>query len=64
MTKHLSRLWDWLFPQPETNDLIKAQLIEAQRYALEHLAAAEHHQALADMYSHRVGRLENLLAKE
>ena len=34
------------------------QLFEAQRLALEHEAAAEHHDALATMYRARVERLK------
>jgi len=38
----------------------KTQLQDAQRLALEHAAAAEHHLALARMYEARVARLNRL----
>jgi hypothetical protein len=38
------------------------QLYEAERLQLEHAAAAEHHQALADMYAARIKRLQALEA--
>lgn len=42
----------------ETADKVAArQLQEAERLALEHAAAAEHHGALARMYQERIRRL-------
>lgn len=61
MTKHMQRLWAWLFPMPATRDLITDQLAEAQREALMHAAAAEHHQALQEMYEGRAQRLQGML---
>jgi hypothetical protein len=37
------------------------QIEDARRAALEHRAAAEHHQALATMYEHRVDPLHSVL---
>lgn len=44
--------------KPTNPDKIEAQLLyEARRLFIEHLAAAEHHMALAVMYQNRVDRL-------
>lgn len=61
MTRHLSRLWEWFFPMPQTRDLIETQLAEVQREALMHAAAAEHHRALQEMYEGRAQRLQGML---
>ncbi len=37
--------------------IAQQQLDEAERLALEHKAAAEHHEALAAMYAARIARL-------
>lgn len=48
-----------MFFSPTHPDKVRAeQLYEAKRLKLEHAAAAEHHKALADMYSARIARLE------
>lgn len=47
--------------RPLTVDEMRARLAgDAQRLALEHETAAEHHAALAAMYTARHARLENL----
>jgi hypothetical protein len=61
MTRHLATLWAWFFPLPRTADLIRDQLGDAQREALMHAAAAEHHRALQEMYEGRCQRLQGLL---
>lgn len=38
--------------------IVAQQRYEAERLRLEHAAAAEHHQALAEMYAKRIGRLD------
>ena len=46
------------FFQPVSAAKVASQLLtEAQRMAVEHEAAAEHHKALADMFKARVARL-------
>ncbi len=47
-----------LFKPVKPEKVRAEQLYEAQRLLLEHAAAAEHHQALADMYAKRIQRLE------
>lgn len=54
----MARLIDFLTRRPTPAGVTATQLYEAQRYRLEHLAAAEHHQALANMYAARVKRLQ------
>lgn len=61
MPRYFAAAWDWLFPMPATRDLITDQLAEAQREALMHTAAAEHHRALAEMYESRCARLQGML---
>lgn len=46
-----------LFRRILAADVRRDQLIEAERLAVEHRAAAEHHQALASMYAQRAERL-------
>lgn len=46
------------FRHPTPQELIRQHLVEAMRLELEHRAAAEAHQAMADMYKARVARLE------
>lgn len=43
--------------QPSADELAQEQRDEAERMALEHEAAGEHHLALAAMYRSRVARL-------
>lgn len=50
-----------LFKPLDHAAVAKAQLNEAARLELEHLAAAEHHQALATMYAQRAQRLAAVL---
>lgn len=64
MPRYFAAAWDWLFPMPATRDLITDQLAEAQREALMHAAAAEHHHALAEMYEGRAQRLQGMLTVE
>lgn len=45
------------FRHPTPQELIRQQMEEAMRLELEHRAAAEAHQALADMYKARIERL-------
>lgn len=45
------------FTPPALGKIIDEQLYEARRLALEHEAAAEHHDALAMMYRARIDRL-------
>lgn len=53
----------WRYMKPET-ELSRAakQLAEARIAALEHRASAEHHAALADMYTVRAKRLAKVQA--
>lgn len=46
-----------LFPRATAADIYEAQLYDAQRHYAEHMAAAEHHAALAGMYRGRVERI-------
>jgi hypothetical protein len=46
------------FRQTTALDIVRQQRIDAERLRLEHLAAAEHHKAFADMYSARCNRLD------
>lgn len=46
-----------LFRRVTAADIRREQLAEAEALALEHEAAAEHHDALATMYRHRAERL-------
>lgn len=48
---------DRLFPQPSLADLLAEQLVDADRLRAVHLAAAEHHAALAGMYAGRAQRI-------
>lgn len=51
--------WAWLRFKPHTDERIaQRQLQEAKQARLQHIAAAEHHKALADMYGTRARRLE------
>ena len=47
-----------LFRAPSAEEIHTDQLEDARRLALEHEAAAEHHDALATMYRGRIQRLE------
>lgn len=53
-----------LFRTPTGLDLAKDQIEDARRQYTLHTAAAEHHQALADMYLKRIERLTVLTSKE
>ena len=46
-----------LFTTPTAREIAQGQLEDAERLALEHRAAAEHHHALAAMYQQRAVRL-------
>ena len=46
-----------IFKQITANDIKNKQLESAKCLFLEHRAAAEHHQALAEMYLERIERL-------
>jgi hypothetical protein len=46
-----------LFRQPTAEEIAARLAIDAQRNAIEHEAAAEHHAALATMYRARFARL-------
>lgn len=46
-----------LFRKQTVEQIRQAMMDDAQRMHLEHSAAAEHHQALADMYAQRYERL-------
>lgn len=52
------------FRRPTHGQYVAGQIEEARRAALEHRAAAEHHAALADMYEHRVDRLQRVLESD
>jgi len=45
------------FKQPTAEQIRQVQLEQAERMALEHESAAEHHDALATMYRGRIERL-------
>lgn len=47
------------FTTPTADDLRADQLADAERLAVHHQAAAEHHFALATMYQSRVARLKS-----
>lgn len=49
----------WLFQKESAADVVRRQLFEAERLAVEHRASAEHHAALAAMYEQRVERLKS-----
>ena len=51
-----------IFRTPNAAMIAQRQLEEAERLALEHEAAAEHHDALATMYRGRADRLRAYLA--
>ena len=53
-----------IFAPTKTEKIVERQLYEARRLKLEHQAAAEHHQALAQMYGARELRLNNIKAQE
>lgn len=53
-----------LFRRPSHRQYVEEQIEEARRASLEHRAAAEHHSALADMYEHRVDRLQRVIEDE
>lgn len=53
-----------LFRRPSHQKYVADQVAEARLAALEHRAAAEHHAALAEMYEHRVDRLQRVLDAE
>lgn len=47
-----------IFSRPAPEAAMQTMLYEARRAAIEHEAAAEHHDALAMMYRSRIERLE------
>ena len=47
-----------LFRRIEPAEVVEEQLHDAKLRQLEHRAAAEHHQALAEMYGQRITRLQ------
>jgi len=47
-----------IFFKPSATRIATTHLEDARRSLLEHRAAAEHYEALADMYERRVARLE------
>lgn len=47
-----------LFPASDPKKIVQELLYEAQREAIQHTAAAEHHQALATMFNNRIARLQ------
>lgn len=53
-----------LFKPKTTATIMQEQLDEAERLRVEHIAAAEHHQALADMYVRRAVRLREDIEAE
>jgi hypothetical protein len=53
-----------MFEPPSAEDVKRISLREAEREAAEHQMAAEHHQALADMYRMRAERLRAELDDE
>lgn len=46
-----------IFHQPTATEVLEQQLREADRLYAEHIAAAEHHAALAGMYRGRAERI-------
>ena len=54
-------LFTWFKPQP-VRDVLQDMIYEAERLALQHHAAGEHHLALANMYKTRVARLKAQIA--
>lgn len=55
-------MFNVIFRIPTARKIAMRQLEDAERAALEHEAAAEHHDALATMYRGRVERLRVYLA--
>lgn len=53
-----------IFAPTKPEKIVEHQLYEARRLKLEHQAAAEHHQALAQMYGAREVRLNQVKAQE
>ena len=53
-----------IFAPTKPEKIVEQQLYEARRLKLEHQAAAEHHQALAQMYGAREVRLNQVKAQE
>lgn len=55
-------MFNAIFRIPAARKIAMRHLEDAERHALEHEAAAEHHDALATMYRGRVERLRAYLA--
>ncbi|MGH8750884.1 MAG: hypothetical protein ACREUV_04185 [Burkholderiales bacterium] len=55
------KLFTDIFRRQDAQQIAKEQLFEAERQAIQHLAAGEHHEALAKMYTARVARLRTAL---
>lgn len=56
-------MFHW-FRRRTAADIVVEQVFEAERLAVEHEAAAEHHDALAKMYRARLKRLDKPAAKK
>lgn len=50
----------FFFKTPKADAIAERQREDAERAALEHEGAAEHHQALAQMYRARITRLQGI----
>lgn len=59
ISRYWTRLANWLFPQPSAQQIERDQLEAAERHHVEHLAAAEHHFALSNMYAAHAQRIRN-----
>lgn len=57
-------MFNAIFRIPTARKIAMRQLEDAERAALEHEAAAEHHDALATMYSGRAERLRVYLGSD
>lgn len=51
-------MWEKFFRRKPMPSVVQEMLYEAERLALEHQAAGEHHLALANMYKVRANRLQ------
>lgn len=50
-----------VFLREDASDVLRDQLLFAQRAHAEHAASAEHHAALAEMYRKRIKRVNDIL---
>jgi hypothetical protein len=58
------KLYRRFFQQTTAHDLLDAQMYNVQMQYLQHVAAAEYHQAMADMLKKRVERLSHVAGRK